>query len=144
MAEKQEIKIIDRLLPVFKGGAEWRTVDSSELSAEIYRALSDPVRAKIYAILDDGPVRQIELARLVSRAIGKRYDVSAILHHLELLEKAGLISSMEFPGKQTKVKMIYRCRDVRLQTYDRPKLDLAQQLENKELPDFTRKSGDKK
>jgi DNA-binding transcriptional ArsR family regulator len=123
MAKRQEITI-KKSPPVFGEKAEWQTVESPDLAATIYRALDDPVRATIFGLLDEGPIRQIDLARMVNAATGKRYDVSAILHHLALLEKAGLVASEEFPGKQTKIKMIYRTKDIKLQVYERPKIDV--------------------
>lgn len=141
MAKRQEITI-KKSPPVFGEGAGWQTIDSPEISAAIYRALYDPLRAIIYELLDEGPIRQIDLARRVNRATGKRYDVSSILHHLKLLEKAGLVASAEFPGKQTKVKMIYRAKDVKLQVYERPKMDLtpaSQENTEGQLPEFMRK-----
>ena len=123
MAKRQEITI-KKSPPVFGERAEWQTVESPDLATTIYRALDDPVRATIFGLLDEGPIRQIDLVRMVNQATGKRYDVSGILHHLELLEKAGLVASEEFPGKQTKIKMICRTKDIKLQVYERPKLDV--------------------
>ncbi|MEW6222599.1 MAG: winged helix-turn-helix domain-containing protein [Candidatus Hadarchaeota archaeon] len=122
MVERQEIRKIKQP-PVFEKKTGWKEVESQEQAEIIHRALGDPIRATIYSLLDDGPIRQIDLARLVNKVMKTSYDVSAILHHLELLEKAGLAASVEFPGKQTKIKMIYRARDLKLQLYERPKID---------------------
>jgi DNA-binding transcriptional ArsR family regulator len=125
MVKREEIRRVEKSLPVFADKVRWQTVESQDSVAAIHRALDDSIRVTIFRILDEGPIRQIDLAKLVNEASGKSYDVSSILHHLELLEKAGLVASEEFPGKQTKVKMIYRIRDVRLQVYERPKLDVS-------------------
>jgi len=125
MVKREEIKRVEKSLPVFAEKVMWQTVESPEAATAIYRAMDDPLRVTILELLDEGPIRQIDLVRLVSRTTEKKHDVSAILHHLDLLEKAGLVASEEFPGKQTKVKMIYRTKDVRLQVYERPKLDVS-------------------
>jgi len=125
MVKRQVIRKVEGSLPVFEERTKWQTLEPGESASKIYHVMDDPLRLIIYEALDEGPVRQIDLARRVSRTTGKNYDVSAISHHVSLLEKAGLVASQDFSGRQTKVKMIYRIKDVRLQIYERPKLDVS-------------------
>jgi hypothetical protein len=43
---------------------------------------------------------------------------------LEILEKAGLTGHEDLPGEKTKIKIIYRAEDIKLQTYKRPKVEI--------------------
>lgn len=121
---RRQVTKLEKPIKVFKRGAEWKT-ESPDTVAAIYRALDDPIRLIILELLEDEPIRQIDLTRLVNKATGRKYDVASIMHHLNLLEKAGLIAHEEFSWGQTTVKMIYRTKDVRLQTYERPKLEIS-------------------
>jgi len=123
--EKQKITKLEKPIPVFRrGGSEWQTVELPQAAAAIHLALSDPIRSTIFEFLNQGPIRQIDLARLLSEALGRKLDVSSIMHHLDLLKNAGLIAYRKFRGGQTKVKMIYRTVDVELRTRKRPKPEI--------------------
>lgn len=120
--EKQKITRAKKAVPWFEHeGAEWQTVGSTDNTAAIYNALDDPARSTIFELLDAEPIRQVDLARLVSEALGRPYDVAAIRHHLEILKQAGLIAYEEYQGGQTKVKMVYRTADVELRVRKRAK-----------------------
>ncbi|MFN4133846.1 MAG: ArsR/SmtB family transcription factor [Candidatus Hadarchaeales archaeon] len=116
--EPQQIKKMDVLLP-FEPGEGWVTVPP-ESAGEIYTALANPVRRKILDMLDEGPLRQKELLNLLREATGKRAGVKSLLHHLAILEKAGLIKHVETMKDGFRSKVIYRSKDVRIQTYQRP------------------------
>jgi len=119
---KREITRPKKAIPLFRRKEfEWQPVKLSKATSTICRALSDPIRATIFELLDEGPVRQIDLAKLVNEATGRRYDVASIIHHLDLLKRAGLIAYKEFPGGRTKIKMIYRAADVEVRVRKRPK-----------------------
>lgn len=122
---KREITRPKKAIPLFKRRElEWQPVKLSQATATICRALSDPIRATIFELLDEGPVRQIDLTRLVNEATGRRYDVASIMHHLNFLKRAGLIAYKEFRGEKTKVKMIYRAADVDVRVRKRPKPEM--------------------
>lgn len=122
---KREITRPKKAIPLFKRkGLEWQPVKLSQATATICRALSDPIRATIFELLDEGPVRQIDLTRLVNEATGRRYDVASIMHHLDFLKRAGLIAYKEFRGGKTKVKMIYRVADVEVRVRKRPRPEI--------------------
>lgn len=122
---KREITRPKKAIPLFKRkGLEWQPVKLSQATATICRALSDPIRATIFELLDEGPVRQIDLTRLVNEATGRRYDVASIMHHLDFLKRAGLIAYKEFRGGKTKVKMIYRVVDVEVRVRKRPRPEI--------------------
>lgn len=122
---KREITRPKKAIPLFKRkGLEWQHVKLSQATATICRALSDPIRATIFELLDEGPVRQIDLTRLVNEATGRRYDVASIMHHLDFLKRAGLIAYKEFRGGKTKVKMIYRVVDVEVRVRKRPRPEI--------------------
>ena len=122
---KREITRPKKASPLFKRKElEWQPVKLSQATATICRALSDPIRATIFELLDEGPVRQIDLTRLVNEATGRRYDVASIMHHLDFLKRAGLIAYKEFRGGKTKVKMIYRAADVEVRVRKRPKPEI--------------------
>jgi len=122
---KREITRPKKAIPLFKRkGLEWQSVKLSQATATICRALSDPIRATIFELLDEGPVRQIDLTRLVNEATGRRYDVASIMHHLDFLKRAGLIAYKEFRGGKTKVKMIYRVADVEVRVRKRPRPEI--------------------
>jgi len=122
---KREITRPKKAIPLFKRkGLEWQSVKLSQATATICRALSDPIRATIFELLDEGPVRQIDLTRLVNEATGRRYDVASIMHHLDFLKRAGLIAYKEFRGGKTKVKMIYRVVDVEVRVRKRPRPEI--------------------
>lgn len=104
---------------------EWKAVKVPKEMAKIFRALGDPVRAIIYDLLDQGPIRQVELTRLLRAAVDKKYDVAAVMHHLDIMKGAGLIGYEEFKGERTKVKMVYRTMDVLVQLHKRQKPDIA-------------------
>ncbi len=120
--ERRRVSKIGKPIRPFEKTGGWANVDSQERVAAIYRAMDNPVRRKILDLLDDGPIRQIDLMNVLNKEIGTRYDAAALIHHIGILEKAGLVDHEDLPGKKTKVKMIHRTKDVRLQVYKRPRL----------------------
>ncbi len=120
--EKQKITRPKKAAPWFeREGGEWQTVESTDNTTTIYNALADPARSIIFELLDAEPIRQVDLARLVSEALGRTYDVAAVRHHLGVLKQAGLIAYEEYRGGQTKVKMVYRTADIELRVRKRAK-----------------------
>ncbi|MEM3519898.1 MAG: winged helix-turn-helix domain-containing protein [Candidatus Hadarchaeales archaeon] len=116
--EPQEIKKIEKPLP-FEATEGWTTV-SPEAAGEICAALANPLRRKILELLDEGPLRQKELLNLLGEATGKKGGVKSLLHHLRILERAGLIGHVDTVKGGVRSKLIYRSKDVRIQTYLRP------------------------
>ena len=124
--KKREITKLEKPIPIFKREeGEWQTVEVPSDVAAICRALDDPIRATIFDFLSQGPVRQIDLVRLVNERLGRKYDVASIMHHLDLLEKPGLIAHEELPKGRAKAKMIYRAADVELRMRKRPKPEIT-------------------
>jgi DNA-binding transcriptional ArsR family regulator len=122
--KKQKISKLEEPIRVFGRVERWETVQSPEEEVAIYRAMDHPLRRTILDLLDEGPVRQIDLAKLIGKTTGRRCDAAALLHHLEILEKAGLVSHVDLSGRKTKIKIIFRTRDIRLQAYERPKVEI--------------------
>lgn len=123
--KKRQISKLDRPIRSFEKGEGWQTVKSKESEAAIHRAMDHPVRRKILELLDEGPVRQIDLTRMIGKETQRRYDAAAIFHHLRILENADLVGHEDFSGGKTKIKIIFRKMDVRLQTYRRPDVELS-------------------
>jgi DNA-binding transcriptional ArsR family regulator len=137
MEKKREITKLEKPIPVFKrGGPDWQAVELPQAAAAIHLALSDPIRATIFEFLDKGPIRQIDLARLLSEALGRKFDVSSIRHHLTLLKNAGLIAYRKFHGGQTKVKMIYRAIDVEVRTRKRRRPEIEPTTSTKSMDEW--------
>ena len=96
---------------------EWRGVDETK-AALLTRAYDNEIRRMILALLDrHGPMRKFMVTRLVNQEFEKRredthYQDVTIHHHLEILEKAGLIGSIREEGKRA--KMIYRAGDIQI------------------------------
>lgn len=104
---------------VFEPGEGWQTVEGGQ-AAELAKVLADPVRRAVLQLLDHGPMRQFELAQVVSRALGKRYGDSLLRYHLHPLERAGLVG-FETDPRNPRSKLVYRKADVRLQVHPRGK-----------------------
>ena len=92
---------------------EWKTADGNAAEA-LVRALDDPVRRAVLKLLEQGPMRQSELAYVVSKAMGKVYGDSLLRYHLDPLERAGLVGFDSDP-EEPRTKLIYRRADYRLQ-----------------------------
>jgi predicted transcriptional regulator len=122
---KRKISKLEEPIHAIERAGGWKTVESFGEEIAIYRAMNNPLRRTILNLLDEGPIRQVDLAKLIGKATGRRCDVAALLHHLEILEKAGLVSHADFSGRKTKIKIIYRTKDIRLQTYKRPKVEIS-------------------
>lgn len=71
---------------------DWHIV-SHPKTIEVVQALSSPARIIILELLNDGPIRQYELAKLMRRVTGKKYDDTVLRYHLQQLARAGLIGS---------------------------------------------------
>ncbi len=122
--ERRKVSKLGKPIRPFEKTGGWTTVDSTDKANAVYRAMDNPVRRKILELLDDGPIRQIDLMNVLNRTIGRRYDAAAVIHHIKILERAGLVDHRDLPEKRTKVKMILRTKDVRLQVYKRPRLKI--------------------
>lgn len=79
------------------------------------RALANPIRRDIYDELDAGPVQQSALAQRVSGKLGRKFSNALLRHHLQQLERAGLIGFETSSRVSGKVKLVYRRADVRVQ-----------------------------
>lgn len=96
---------------------EWRSVGEKK-AAELAHAYDNEIRRMILELLDrHGPMRKFMVTRLVNqefegRREDTRYQDVTIHHHLEILEKAGLIGSMHGEGKRAKI--IYRAGDIQI------------------------------
>lgn len=88
----------------------------------IFRALQHPLRRQMYELLDDGPLFQSELVRSLERSTGKRMDVSRVLHHLRILERAGLVYRKDVKEGGVRKVLVSRRADIRVQIYRRPDL----------------------
>ena len=106
---------------------EWRTPPEPQ-SVDVIHALDNKIRRDILRRLER-PMRKFELAEYVHSTLGKKYSRSLVHHHLELLERAGLIkygTTPESPG----TKLVYRTADVRVQLRPRVRApgELAEKL----------------
>lgn len=109
---------------------EWQTVTEAQ-ATKLVHALDHNVRRTILGLLDaHGSVRKFKITELVNLELKTNYDDSTIQHHLELLEEAGLITSV--PGKSKRSKIIYRAADVQVQLRKRtmPGIPLQEALED--------------
>jgi predicted transcriptional regulator len=122
------ISKLERPIHPFERSEAWKTVESAEEEAAIYRAMDHPVRRTILKLLDEGPVRQMDLTRFINENTGRRYDAAAFLHHLGILERAGLVGHASLTDGKTRVKIVYRVKDVKLQVYTRPKVDVSKNV----------------
>ena len=104
---------------VLAEGDGWQSVDEAKVAAVI-RALDDPVRRAVLKLLDQGPIRQFELANAVSDALGKKYGNSLMRYHLKPLEQVGLIGFDADPN-ESRAKIVYRKSDYSIQLKPRPK-----------------------
>ncbi|MEM0358471.1 MAG: winged helix-turn-helix domain-containing protein [Candidatus Hadarchaeales archaeon] len=95
------------------GGEEWETLDEKKAS-EVSEALADPIRRWIYQELGKGSLRQAELAKKASQALGKKITNVLIRYHLNKLASAGLVR-FEKDESRPRVKMVHRCCEVRIQ-----------------------------
>jgi DNA-binding transcriptional ArsR family regulator len=102
---------------VLAGGEEWQSVEGERMQA-IAHALSDPVRCAILRVLEDGPIRQLELVSALSKVFSKSYGSAHVRYHLRLLQKAGLVGAMPDPANP-RGKVIYKAADFRLQVRPR-------------------------
>ncbi|RLA76680.1 MAG: hypothetical protein DRG33_07650 [Deltaproteobacteria bacterium] len=93
----------------------WQTLDR-KLQFEVARAMANPVRRWIYEELDSGPIRQSELAKRASTALGRKIPAILVSHHLKLLERAGLVGTR---SEGNRVKTVYRACDIRIQVMPR-------------------------
>lgn len=103
---------------VFEHEVKWRTVISPEEAAAVHRVLGDPIRLLISNILDEGRIQQINLCARVNKETKRKYDVASILHHLDIMRGAGIINYAyeDSPRSKIKKKMVFKIKDVRLQT----------------------------
>jgi len=103
---------------------EWRGVDETR-AAELAHAYDNAIRRMILELLDrHGPMRKFMVTRLINQEFEKRredvhYQDVTIHHHLEILEKAGLIGSVLGEGKRAKI--IYRAGDIQIRWRRRPR-----------------------
>lgn len=100
-------------LEVGEGEEEWETLDE-ERASRVSEALADPLRRWIYKELEKGPIRQVELAKKASQALGKKITSVLIRYHLNKLASAGLVR-FETDESRPKTKMVYRNCEVRIQ-----------------------------
>jgi DNA-binding transcriptional ArsR family regulator len=91
----------------------WRTVPPPK-AIEVVQALSSPVRAVILKLLEKGPIRQYELAKIMREITGKKYDDTVLRYHLQQLRRAGIIDSQTDRNSAARVKKIYLAADVRV------------------------------
>lgn len=94
------------------GGEEWRTLELRE-SFKVVEALADPTRQWIYQILEQGPLRQAELAKKASDHFKKKITNVLMRYHLQKLSEAGLVKFDRNAGER--VKLVYRASELRIQ-----------------------------
>ena len=95
-------------------GEEWKTMESDQQGL-VMKALSNPISWRIYDELGKGAVRQSELARRVSKVVGKKVTNALARYHLARLARAGLVQFGVDPESRGRVKMVSRAADVRVQ-----------------------------
>ena len=110
--ERPEI-LKDRPTRLEMGEGEWETLDEKRTS-EVSEALADPIRRWIYRELGKGSLRQAELAKKASQALGKRITNVLIRYHLNKLASAGLVR-FEKDESRPGVKVVHRSCEVRIQ-----------------------------
>jgi len=116
---------------------EWRGVNELK-AAELVHAYDNEIRRMILALLDKhGPMRKFMVTRLINQTLegrgeNTRYQDVTIHHHLEILQKAGLIGSMHEEGKRAKI--IYRAGDIQVRW--RPRTRPRKPLEMPEREEF--------
>ncbi len=91
----------------------WRTVPQSK-AIEVVQVLSSPVRAVILKLLERGPMRQYELAKIMREVTGKKYDDTVLRYHLQQLKRAGIIDSQTDRDSAARVKKIYLAADIQV------------------------------
>jgi len=121
---------------VLKPSDEWQTVEDDQAAA-LVKALDDPVRRAVLRLLDHGPMRQSELAQVVSRALGKKYGNSLLRYHLHPLERGGLVGFDADPGNP-RAKVVYRKADFRLQLRPRDRPHLRSRKASRSRKEFVR------
>jgi len=92
---------------------DWRTGSPSK-AIQVVQALSSPVRAVILKLLENGPIRQYELAKIMREITGKRYDDTVLRYHLRQLERVGIIDSQTDRHYAARVKKIYLAADIQV------------------------------
>jgi len=92
---------------------DWQTVPPSK-AIEVVQALSSPVRAVILKLLERGPIRQYELAKIMREITGKKHDDTVLRYHLQQLERAGIIDSQTDRDFAARVKKIYLAADIQV------------------------------
>lgn len=111
--------------------SEWQTLPTAE-QLEVMKALANPDRHQIFRELERGPMRLSELARRMGRRLGKGYPPTLLRHHLEYLQRAGLISYEADPGSK-RVKFIHRVADVQVQVRSRPRAPALERVPEEEF-----------
>lgn len=112
------IKRLEKPIHPFEPVEDWIVVPP-EAASKIYRAMESPLRRELLELLDSGPLRQKELISLLRKTTGKRLDLRTFLHHLRILEDAGLIGHRESMEGGSRSKIIFITRDVRVQVHKR-------------------------
>lgn len=125
-AAKMESNAIE---PVSKDG--WRTAGEAEVVA-FTRALSDPVRRAVLKLLYLWPMRQFELAEILSEATGRRCHDSLLYYHLRALERAGLIG-FGTSINENRAKVVYLKVDYRVQFKPRPEPEQVERYARKRI-----------
>jgi DNA-binding transcriptional ArsR family regulator len=93
---------------------EWETLDE-ERAFRVSEALADPLRRWIYRELGKGPLRQAELARRASEALGRKITSVLMRYHLNKLSSAGLVRFESEGTPPRRAKKVYRNLEVRIQ-----------------------------
>jgi len=92
----------------------WETLDE-ERAFKVSEALADPLRRWIYQELGKGPLRQAELAKRASEALGRRITSVLMRYHLAKLSSAGLVRFETEGAPPRRAKKVYRSLEVRIQ-----------------------------
>lgn len=120
---KRKVSKISRPIRPFGEAGGWKDV---EKPLDVFRALGHPIRKRIFELLDESPLQQSELQRILERESGKRIDPAGLLHHLKHLEDAGLILKREIREGKIRKKLVYRAADLRVQLYRRPEAEVEE------------------
>lgn len=120
MEEPEKFKVPQLVFKPHEGG--WQVL-SEEAGMKITKALANPIRRAIFKLLDEGPIRQFELAKKVGKSFGRKYPQTFLRHHLNELASAGLIAFERDVGEK-RAKIVYRAADVRIHFRERPKPEI--------------------
>lgn len=91
---------------------EWQNV-GEERAIELANAYGNELRRAILKLLDRyGPMRKYKVTELLNEELDTDYRDVTVQYHLGILEKAGLVGTMQGEGKRAKI--IYRAGNIQI------------------------------